>query len=361
MSPIAPISPFERHRRLANQRGASLIELMIGMLISLLLIGGMVTLFINNKQTYRYNEELARIQENGRFAIEFLQRSFRQAGHLGCAYMVPEGSSEAYGGVTPKSTAIIPAIDFNQTTAVSAYVHPPTGTDVVASFGQTGVNGTEVITIIFGSGASANLVTPAASGAPLVIDSNALGYRQGEALIVANCRNADIFRVSNVPASGNNVTLEHQAATIYNSSDDLAGGATYNTDARVMRLQIQSFYLAPSARLNRQGQPIQSLYVNGGEMIEGVVAMRAMLGLPAGGVPPGPNSRVVANYVPVTAMTADDWADVIAIQFELLLASPDDNAVSAPMPMTFNGVTSTAPDRRMYSTVSTTIALRNRF
>lgn len=360
MSPVAPITPFDRCRRLAGQQGSSLVELMIGMVISLLLIGGMVTLFINNKQTYRYNEELARIQENGRFAIEFLQRNFRHAGHLGCAYMSPE-DQEGYGGVFPKTTAILPSIDFSQSSAISAYVHPPTGTDVVASYGQAGVNGTEVITIIFGSGASAALTTPAAKGGPLIIDSNALGFRQGEALIISDCNKADIFRASNVPAAGNNVTIEHKAATIYNSSDDLDNGKSYGTDARVMRLQSQSFYLAASARVNRQGQPIQSLYVNGGEMIEGVVAMRTMFGVPAAAGTPGQISRVVTNYIPITAMTADDWANVIAIQFELLLASPDDNAVSEPMPITFNGVTTTAQDRRMYSTVSTTIALRNRF
>ena len=55
--------PYHRQKNLMQtrpairQRGISLIELMIGMVISLLLIAGMVSLFVANKQTYRYNDE----------------------------------------------------------------------------------------------------------------------------------------------------------------------------------------------------------------------------------------------------------------------------------------------------------------
>ncbi|TVT77045.1 MAG: hypothetical protein FHP92_07300 [Denitromonas halophila] len=362
MSPIAPLSVFDRCRRLTGQRGSTLIELMIGMVISLLLVGGMITLFVNNKQTYRYNEELARIQENGRFAVEFLQRNFRMVGHLGCGYMAASAEEEGYGAVFPRSSAT--GVTFDSANAISAYQYAAGAPGIVGTYASPaniGVPGTDVITILYASGAATTLTASVKSANSPVIRDNALDFRQGDIVILADCISADAFRVSNVPASGNNVTLEHKVTGGANISDSLASDREYGDGTRVMRLQSQTFHLAQSSKVNRQGQALQSLYLNGNEMIEGVADMNVLYGLPAATAAPGANARTVTRYLPASAMTATDWPNVIAIQFELLLASADDNAVSAPMPITFNGVTTTAADRRMYSTVSTTIALRNRF
>jgi prepilin-type N-terminal cleavage/methylation domain-containing protein len=63
-----------------NQRGLTLVELMIAMAIGVLLLLGVSLLFTQNRQSYRQNEELARIQENARFAIEELSRDLSMAG-----------------------------------------------------------------------------------------------------------------------------------------------------------------------------------------------------------------------------------------------------------------------------------------
>ncbi len=63
-----------------NQRGISMVEIMIGLLISSILIGGVVQIFASNKQTYHLQDELSRVQESGRIAMEILQRSIRGAG-----------------------------------------------------------------------------------------------------------------------------------------------------------------------------------------------------------------------------------------------------------------------------------------
>ncbi len=57
-----------------------MIEIMIGLLISSILIGGVIQVFVSNKQTYHLQDELSRVQESGRIAIEILQRSIRGAG-----------------------------------------------------------------------------------------------------------------------------------------------------------------------------------------------------------------------------------------------------------------------------------------
>ncbi len=64
-----------------RQTGLSLVELMIALVVGLLLLGGVIEIFVANKQTYRMAGASARIQENARFATEILGRYLRIAGY----------------------------------------------------------------------------------------------------------------------------------------------------------------------------------------------------------------------------------------------------------------------------------------
>ena len=69
------VSSFQR------QRGLSLVELMIGLTLGLILLLGIIQVFISSKQTFATNDAMAKLQENGRFALEFITQSARQAGY----------------------------------------------------------------------------------------------------------------------------------------------------------------------------------------------------------------------------------------------------------------------------------------
>ena len=66
------------------QRGLSLVELMISILLGFIVSAAMISLFISAKQSYRVNENLARLQENGRFAVSFISRDLRMADYRAC-------------------------------------------------------------------------------------------------------------------------------------------------------------------------------------------------------------------------------------------------------------------------------------
>lgn len=63
------------------QQGFTLVELMIALTISLVLLLVVGTVFTNSRQAFRLQENNARIQESGRFALEILGRSIKQAGN----------------------------------------------------------------------------------------------------------------------------------------------------------------------------------------------------------------------------------------------------------------------------------------
>lgn len=63
-----------------SQVGLTLLELLISLSLGLLLAAGIGTIYVGSNQTYRVQEQNSRIQESGRYALELIGRSLRQAG-----------------------------------------------------------------------------------------------------------------------------------------------------------------------------------------------------------------------------------------------------------------------------------------
>ncbi len=63
-----------------SQAGLTLLELLISITLGLLLLFGIGTVYVSSSKTYRVQENNARIQENGRYYLDIIGRSLRQAG-----------------------------------------------------------------------------------------------------------------------------------------------------------------------------------------------------------------------------------------------------------------------------------------
>ena len=66
--------------RLKTQ-GFGLVELMVALVLGLVLMGAAISVYLNNMQSARFQNGVMRVQENGRFAIDLLSRTFRMAGY----------------------------------------------------------------------------------------------------------------------------------------------------------------------------------------------------------------------------------------------------------------------------------------
>ena len=71
------------------QRGFSIVELMVAVTLSMILMAGVLSIFASSKVTYLSNEKVARLQENGRMALDLIVRDIRASGYMGCAKAVP--------------------------------------------------------------------------------------------------------------------------------------------------------------------------------------------------------------------------------------------------------------------------------
>ena len=61
-----------------------LVELLVWMAISLLIISVIGVVYANTKQLTRVNDNVSRLQENGRFVVYLLDHDIRMAGFRGC-------------------------------------------------------------------------------------------------------------------------------------------------------------------------------------------------------------------------------------------------------------------------------------
>lgn len=71
--------PIDRQYN-AAMRGFTLIELMIAMVLSLFLIGGVILMYSSTKAAYVDSDQMSRMQENIRFASDYMVRDLRNAG-----------------------------------------------------------------------------------------------------------------------------------------------------------------------------------------------------------------------------------------------------------------------------------------
>lgn len=91
---------------LRAEKGIGLIELMIAMTLSLVIGAAVIQVFVSQRQTYRTQDDMSRVQENARFAFEQIAQDIRQVGYWGCsrkANIVNTTGDAAFNDVNDKA------------------------------------------------------------------------------------------------------------------------------------------------------------------------------------------------------------------------------------------------------------------
>lgn len=74
---------------LSRQRGVSMVELMVAMLLGLFLLFALVGILINGKEAFGSANHLSRLQENGRIATDLVVIDLKRAGYWGGNSNIP--------------------------------------------------------------------------------------------------------------------------------------------------------------------------------------------------------------------------------------------------------------------------------
>jgi type IV pilus assembly protein PilW len=80
LAPVARRAACRAAHRTA-QRGLSPVEIMVGLVISLLVIGGLGHLVTSSRDTGRVERNMLQMQESGRVAVEMIARELRKTGY----------------------------------------------------------------------------------------------------------------------------------------------------------------------------------------------------------------------------------------------------------------------------------------
>jgi type IV pilus assembly protein PilW len=296
----------------SRQRGLSIIELMVSVAISVAVLSALSYVYVGSRGAYRTNEALARVQETGRFALEWIARDLRAAGFMGCL-----------------SRGVVPVFYSNPKPATLPSNRTLFGYEDGAGFVTSGYKPTS-LTYVRGDVVLIQAIdfTPRALvvedtdvvNANIRVDNNP-GFEPDEFLIVTDCERAAVFTLTNTfPAN----TLTHGG----NSNGGLeTSNHLINPPFRASsRAFVARFSASPKGYFigrNRAGRP--SLYRMTGagagaaaeEVVENVEDLDFLYGVDTN------NDGSVDAYMKADGMTEAQWDQVLSVRVSLVVMSSE--------------------------------------
>ena len=377
------------YKQTMREAGLSLIELMIAMLVGLILIGGVLSVFMSSRKSYGVNGAMGQIQENGRFAMNFIDRDTRMAGYLGMG-----GSTGNIGNhlKSPYNTTL----PYDFTSGLNGFEYSGTGPGntysisseapapgVVGDWGPnldsslplTGsdyvVPGSDVLVIRFSPPTTTAAYVAGSPNAPngsqFWLTANP-GVSTGSILIISNGVQTYVIQATQVNGAGTNHVVVNVGGSTF-PGNSTAGIPTSFIGAQVSTVETEAFYVGMDAT----GSPaLFQAATNpncaapntcfGGyeiqELVPNVENMQVLYGVDTTG------SQMPSEYDTADVVdAANEWSSVVSVRVALLVRS-NLNAVSQPaaaQSYDMLGATVHAPlDTRLRQVFTTTIGLRNR-
>lgn len=338
--------------------GVSLVELMIALVIGLIIMLGVIQIFSASHAASRLAEGASRVQENARFAMDFLERDLRMAGHMGCvndqAHIVKnlgdpvnhlvaavgsgspldfrvsiqgyEAPSTAPGGVLPLGGAW--AAPAGLPASITALNPAPAGGSDVLALRFLGSVGVPVNQISLAGGNST--VTGAVDRIARMTSD---GVGTPTLFGIADCGHADVFAGT---LSGSEVKA---------TGVDLTRYTTQPTGQTMLyRAESLVYYVGRNATtgvngLRRARADSTGAYTTNEELVEGIESMQLMFGLdttPNIGLTTPPVGSITQSAVAsgvstdTNATGAAQWVRVGQVKVGLLAVSPERSSSVAP-------------------------------
>jgi len=370
--------------------GFSLVELMVAITLGLLLTAGMVQLFQGTKVTFNTNDALARVQENGRFAIELLKRELRMAGTHGfCAAQldIRNHLNQDCGG------ALNTLLDANQAVSGWEYNGTATGSDyqVPEELDPGGASAADWTTTVGGGDPMPGLLQgQVVPGTDVLVvrrmevipDLTSVGNTQQTSnsinlvgshnlpddslVLVTNCANAaDLFQnVNNANAtafSKGNSSCSNPGPGNSNAQD---WTTAYDESMQAFQVVMEAFYIGADA----EGNPgLYRLNLTSGttaadrqELVRGAENLQLQYGFSRAA--PAGDGQSVDDWIDASAVPDDGWGQVLSIRLGISMRSTEfADFDDTEQVFDLAGVNiETQGDGRLRQPFSSTVALRNR-
>jgi len=356
--------------RTSNQRGFTLVELMVAMVLALLLLAAIGAIYVSSKQTFRVQDNTSGIDEVLRAIETDMSSEIRKAGYFGCFRWKDGVTGPAYALTAKKPLSKLgkfpipmdsgapklgPAYDVRGGTADTTSINPN------PQSGVTILPGTEYLSISYGQ-PQAYLKTAMKTGVEPLELNRAITVKDGQPLLLANC---DAMTLMRADQSGTLSTIAHDPNAGDNDSlgDPKWAYTLFAQGATLMSLQSSVFFLAQKAgdpptlyllTPNDSTNPAQPLASN-------VEQLNFLYGVDSG---------AGLSFKTAAAVAADEWPVVRAVKVGVVVRSNDANvsgtAAGAGVKYTWNSaagrydMTNTASDNYLRKAHVFTVAIRGR-
>jgi type IV pilus assembly protein PilW len=371
-------------------KGLSLIELLIALVLGATLATGVTQMYVGTTTTERSQEARLRMQEGGRFAVNFLSQEIRMAGYLGClgsiagtsvnnvlaappAHFQPEWGIQGWeaGGTAP---GVVNNSANNVVPVASNSAEWTTGDAAIVMPVFNAVPNSDIVRVWGGTG-PAGIVNTITQGSPPSINAeSSVGITANDFILISDCEQADFAQACVVagdapPATTSLITLSTGCNPGNVGSPTITSVTTALNPAEVIRLQGTIFYVGKRGGLAANPPSLYRAQLDATgnlaaaeELIEGVESMQILYGVNL-----DQDIRRTADAY-LTANTVTDWQDVISVRISLLMQSVEDGTVPAPQAYVFDGVNyaggaaagALPADNRVRRVFTTTVSLRNR-
>ena len=177
---------------LSQQRGFTLVELMISITISAVILAGVVQLYAASARTQKVQEGESRLQENARYIFARLEKDIAQSGYVGCFNFDPERITNNLADQSGNGQLY----DFGE---------PLEGGN------ENGYRQSDILTFRYAAaGSRIPLVQRSGPTDALVLDATHPNYttlQQFQIVMVTDCSRAAVFMISNIP--DNSGVIQH--------------------------------------------------------------------------------------------------------------------------------------------------------
>jgi type IV pilus assembly protein PilW len=381
-------------KKMRYQQGLTIVEIMVALAISTLLIMGIIQILINNKQTYRMQEGMARLQENARFAMEFISRDIRQAGYRGCTRNLPAIQNliknpppefkptagiqgwEFTGG---DGTAPGATYDLNATDAKPVATKGETTSDWINNSGDTFdeihvMRGSDVLRVWRGatlgseSGTVKDIDISGGAGKPFTITvADTTTITDEDIILVGDCQGGDIMQVcdvKNAPQQSKDLIISDNCSP-GNDINNLPASLALNSEFTQLKSGI--YFIGKKGNLAKNppslyyaelslSDPNSETIASPQELIQGVDTMQVLYGEVTDA------DDMADSYT--TADKVGDWGSIVSVKIGLLFRTVDEvdtqDTHGGVYEVNGTNINLVVNDRRPRKVYFTTIVLRNR-
>jgi type IV pilus assembly protein PilW len=318
-----------------RHHGFSLIELLLALALGVLVVTAIVQLFVSNSASYSLLTGQARLQENGRIALEMIGRTVRQAGFYGCG---PERQNilmglNGTGDMIFEFDIMRPVQTVAGGGGINWYDGLPGNSGIPAA---AAIAGDVLVVRSFGTPQLRLAETMQPDGDPVVaLVGGQPPFAVNQVMMLADCDQGAIFRVTGVTNLGTRISLQHAPGSmgqIFENSPATTilspTGLSYGRDALIAPLQTTFLYVAPSAAVvNNAGNIPSALWLKEGprapvELIAGVENLRILFGVDDA---PGDDLMRVSRYLPYPTVLASGLTarQIISVKASVTVNSTD--------------------------------------